>query len=130
MKIDPEIYGNKLTLPDRVIEWSICKYEFVEQCKKGDIIIHDKLSALDLAKLFNNAVEELALNDRHIKRELLSLSSIFFMNWIWLKDNFSQDGWIEDPVLKIPVFKKSYIVDTSNIENMNIYRDNIVVKLN
>src|ERR1035437_1228566 len=121
----PQIYGNKLTLPDRVIEWSICKFEFIDQCKDGDIIIHDKLSILDLVKLFNDAVKGLTFDDRKVKYSLSRLSSVFFMNWIWVKDNFSQDAFTEDPVLKIPAFKKSYVIDTNNIDNMNTYRDNI-----
>lgn len=138
MKNQPKIYGNKLTLPDRVVEWSICKYKFINQCKEGDIIIHDRITALELAKLFNSAVDGLDIDTdtkrsyeeftaaRSAKQACRNLSSIFFMNWIWLKDNFNPDAIIEDPVLKTPVFKKSYVVDTNNIDNLNTYRDNII----
>ena len=125
MKKTIEIHGNKLTLTDIVIEWSICKFEFIDKCKKGDVIIHDNLSVLELAELFNKCAVGLDLTDKMTLHSISRLPNIFFMNWIWVKDNFNPDAICEDPVVKIKVFKKDYIIKTNNIDNMNIFKDNI-----
>lgn len=117
-----EIYGNKLTLPDRVIEWSICKYEFIDQCKNGDVIIHDRLTTLDLAKLFNKALY--GLNLENSKCMYQHLADIWLNNYCWLLDNFNPEAMNPN---EANTFRHDYVGDIINSEDCRIFYDNIVV---